>query len=243
MYTITGSIIPLEEYSCGSGLGAVGYADSLVIKTHNGLPFIPANHLKGKIRDAVEDICNFLDIPICDSENTGITFCGLHPINGKDEKYFCPVCQIFGSSLNQGCFNFSPASIYIWHLEFNGKLDISDIDKIKQKIYQVEHSTRIDSDTKTALDKHLRSKESVSTRLPFEFEIRQIRKFTGEEEKVIRILLAGLRFTRFIGSRRTRGRGNIIIDGIELNPKLSNDNSSDNYKKEIEKLFEEVKTD
>ena len=148
MSTLTGSIIPLEEYSCGSGLGAVGYDDSLVSKTHHGLPFIPANHLKGKIRDAVEDICNFLDIPICDSENTGITFCGLHPINEKDEKYFCPVCQIFGSSVNQGCFNFSPAKY--------SAIDISSFNdgRKKQKIYQVEHSIRIDSNTNTAHDKH-----------------------------------------------------------------------------------------
>lgn len=43
-------------WHCGSGLSGDSYADSLVIKDNNGLPYVPGKTIKGLVRDAVSII-------------------------------------------------------------------------------------------------------------------------------------------------------------------------------------------
>lgn len=51
----------LEFYSywhCGSGLSAGADTDALVVKDHDGLPFVPGKTIKGLVLEAAELICS-----------------------------------------------------------------------------------------------------------------------------------------------------------------------------------------
>lgn len=55
MSNLTLKIQFFSPWHCGSGLSAGADTDALVIKTPQGLPFVPGKTIKGLVREAVED--------------------------------------------------------------------------------------------------------------------------------------------------------------------------------------------
>ena len=58
-YTITF----FSNWHCGSGLAAGTDVDELVIKYHNGLPYVPGRTIKGLLREAAMMLSQFIDVP------------------------------------------------------------------------------------------------------------------------------------------------------------------------------------
>lgn len=62
MYDIQVQIEFHSSWHCGSGLSAGADLDTLVIKDHNGMPFLPGKTFKGLVREAVEEYIRLVQI-------------------------------------------------------------------------------------------------------------------------------------------------------------------------------------
>lgn len=62
MKNISYEIKLYSPWHCGSGLSAGADVDALVVKDKNGLPFVPGKTIKGLLREAVENYCEFLQL-------------------------------------------------------------------------------------------------------------------------------------------------------------------------------------
>lgn len=57
--TIKYKVTFFSYWHCGSGQAAGADLDELVIKDKDGLPYIPGRTIKGLLRDACEELCNY----------------------------------------------------------------------------------------------------------------------------------------------------------------------------------------
>lgn len=83
-----------SDFHIGSGVGKVGYIDSLFVKDSDGNPVIPGQTLKGIIKDSCKRIANSFGIPCQDNR-----------------KCTCPICEIFGRASRPGKYLFTPAHL------------------------------------------------------------------------------------------------------------------------------------
>lgn len=169
-------------WHAGSGLSGATYADSLVNKDKNNLPFIPGKTLKGLIRDAAEQI-NKLDDNISSSAYLKKVF-GVNPEELKGEE---------NSFENEGCAFFTDATLSKYlsdNILTNG---------LTQELYQVISSTQIDENGQ-AKDNSLRQME-VTVPLTLYGIIENFpEEYTDE-------LKTSLDWIKRLGQNRNRGLG------------------------------------
>lgn len=68
MTTIKYQIEFYSDWHCGSGLAAGADVDLLVVKDHDGMPFVPGKTVKGLLHEAVDNYCQFSSTA-CDINN------------------------------------------------------------------------------------------------------------------------------------------------------------------------------
>ena len=108
-----------SDWHCGSGLSSGADLDALVIKDQNRLPFIPGKTMKGLVREAIEEINEFLP--------------------AEEKKTQDAINEVFGKEENvQGCCFFTNA-----HLDEQLQNEITE-NKLQKYLYRTMASTAID---------------------------------------------------------------------------------------------------
>lgn len=191
-------------FAVGSGFGLAGALDHLIERDVDGLPTLPGTSLKGILREACEDIALLMGAPPMEnvvSELADLLHRGIPP----DHENFGDVHRIFGSSFVDPLFRFESAY-----------LDVSDrrlADLVSLHATWAESHNRIHRETGTAEEDHLYSQEFAVTdlgflSLPFRFRIHPLRE--DIPDRLLGILICGLRFAERLGAKKSRGKG--IVD-------------------------------
>ncbi|MBQ7691824.1 MAG: CRISPR-associated protein [Muribaculaceae bacterium] len=186
-YTITFH----NEWHCGSGLAAGADVDALVVKDHDGLPFVPGKTIKGLVREALQDIY------ACEGKAPEplTHLLGIENDNpddqGADDKW-----QTGG--MKQGCAFFT-----------NATLPTTETDAIKQHsvahlLYRSISSTAIDTDG--VADDHSLRKTQVTVPCTLEGEILNV------PEALAADTCRALRYIKRMGQNRSRGYGRCDIN-------------------------------
>ena len=203
-------------FMIGSGYGLAGLLDDTVLKTPDGLPYIPGTSLKGVIRAACEEISK-LGIatkikPYPDYQDLVRMLADLknHGHDANDLSCHHPVDRIFGTPFCPAAFAFSSATLNI--------TDPEDRKYVSQHaIWQETHNSI--SQLGTAIEDHLFSHEIVTNRIqrdiPYKFEFTITPAATPgnpPEDSLTSLLICGLLFTDRIGANKSRGKGAIKIN-------------------------------
>jgi len=201
MSTLSYQIEFFSYWHASSGLTGGTYADLLVNRTREGLPYIPGRTLKGLLREAAE------------------TMHGLHPelINAAF------IQQVFGqkpttddeenenyTKAAEAFFTNATLSPYLVHyLSGEGAATGEDqaekkreIEEQKKHLFKVVASTAIDGSTGTAKEHTLRQLE-VTVPLTLQATIEQFPDTPGYQEMMAHCM----KWVKRMGLNRTRGLG------------------------------------
>jgi len=204
------------EFHIGAGLSRPGVADELIVIRPDGQLVIPAEHIRGLLRDACTQILFWtgkekecckasLQKAPTEAERQGVLeTCGL---NFRQSQPPCVLCRLFGTTFTPKSYHFSDAELV------NDEL-------MKKSGRRVSTHNRIDPFT-----------GRVPMDLLFSFEVGDPAVFQGYIERrekasnsaelleEVGLLVAGLRLIERVGKRSARGWGwcqvkNITLTGI-----------------------------
>lgn len=193
METLKYEIKFLDDWICGSGLGAGAETDSEVIKDKDGLPYIPGKTIKGILKDAC------LEIVCLDTNEQFLTQNQINHIFGVDAN-----AKEDGEKQAEPS---KPGTAFFSNVELS-RLEKEEIVKnqLQKFLYHNISSTRINRKG-VAVDKSLRVTEVCAPITLFgEIQI---------EEEYHPALENAMRWTRRLGTNRNRGFGRCIIKKIE----------------------------
>lgn len=204
----------LSPWICGSGRGSGRLHDSVGVRDSDGLPYVPGRHLKGILRDAVEQMP---PREIGDDTATGEELASfLFGPRASGELREDAASYFFGL-LHVSSAIVAPADRAVL-------LGMDRRDR-ELALFMTQQSTAIDPSSGTALDKSLRSTQVVvpltlyaeigcdaspfgSKELhPFEHSL-----IAGEWRRIV--VDAG-QMVRAVGANRQRGSGRVLISPIE----------------------------
>ena len=203
MQTINISISLLGFWYIGTGQEAGAYADSLVLKDSNGLPYIPGKTIKGMFRNSFE-LCKHNGLVDQDQLDYLFGIPGSSLTNKIDEE----------DELNtSGKLSFNSA-------EFSSPEKKILIDEqLKDYLYRTVQSTAIEKEGKKAGVAKDGSLRSIEVTIPLDFmtsiNIDDITYGEGEafktqEDLITKLKIAASLITE-IGGKRRRGFGRCII--------------------------------
>jgi CRISPR/Cas system CSM-associated protein Csm3 (group 7 of RAMP superfamily) len=189
----------------GSGVEGGAYADALVLKDNQQLPYLPGKSIKGLLRDAFTRA----------AKNQWFDFSstGQHP----DEPHPL-VVLLFGNENNNGTTNQGILQISSAVLSFEEKNYLSQSPQAKSQLYKVTYSTAIDEETGVAKNTSLRSMEvSVPMLLTAQVAINKthpefIKNQALLSEKLNDWLAQVVTFITELGAKRHRGLGKVIVN-------------------------------
>ncbi len=202
------------EYHIGAGLSRPGVADETIVQRPDGQLFVPAEHIRGLIRESCTQILYWIgrDKECCEAalwkapverERTGKGVpktCGLNyfPADGDS----CVLCRLFGTTFVPKRYRFSDA------------ICIDEKEKSKKT---VRTFNLVDPATGRVL-----------MDLLFSFEMGAPTLFKGYIERLsipssnyqileeVGLLIAGLRLVERIGKRSARGWGECKVESIAV---------------------------
>ncbi len=198
------------EFHIGAGLSRPGVADELLVVRPNGQFFIPAEHLRGLVRDACTQILYWTgkDGQCCEAslkkaptetERQGmLPTCGLNFRLGQSP---CVLCRLFGTTFFPKFYHFSDAELL----------------EGQESRRRISIHNRIDPFT-----------GRVPQDLLFSFEVGAPAKFQGYIERKgkpanqgelleeVGLLVSGLRLIERVGKRSARGWGWCQVTEIKL---------------------------
>lgn len=194
----------------------IGGIDNSVIKTSEGVPYIPGSSIKGKIRSLLEkrdgkNICN----------------CGN-----------CNICAIFGTGAGNEEAQVGPTRVYVRDALINeqSKKMMEDKEGIFKELELTYTESKVENtiDRKTSKAKNPRQTERVPASTRFDFEM----VFNILEEKDIerfRELIVGLRMLEddYLGSSGSRGYGRIEFKDIVMDIKTREEYETNNESIEL----------
>jgi CRISPR/Cas system CSM-associated protein Csm3 (group 7 of RAMP superfamily) len=190
----------------GSGFPR-GQVDRSVVQRLNGLPYIPASTLKGRVRDMAErllqtfghkDICNG---PLPDF---------MCPANAKEP---CLICRTFGTT---GLSSMSGHTGLIWRDApacENDEKELSPKSMHEANNYfYTRTQVQLSRPRGVALAKHLFTTESTIENLLFKGRVRGwLPKTTERFSDELLLLCAALKLLCFIGGGKSRGAGQCSV--------------------------------
>lgn len=192
MIPLTVKITFNADFSIGAGHGLAGLADHAIVKTRDGLPYIPGNTIKGNLRHSCEEISRMLEIPLPLPDEPG-AHCEL------------PVARLFGTPYQHPACTFGTAYLRGTQSE----------SFFKDYITSVESHNRIDPHTCTAMHDHFFSLEAADKQLSYEFKIdTNLTSDTVMTDEDISLLVAGILYTNRLGAKKSRGRGDCALEII-----------------------------
>jgi CRISPR-associated protein Csm3 len=180
---------------------AIGDIDNCVIKTTEGVPYIPGSSLKGKLRSLLE---KKEGLPLCD--------CG-----EKD----CNICVIFGSGANKRSAETGPTRLVVrdCHLaeDIKTKMENKEDEFRELELIYTESKWENRIDRLTSRAEHPRQTERVPQGA--EFEMQMIFNLLEQEDvKRFGYLLTGLQLLEddYLGGNGSRGYGRVQFKGLEI---------------------------
>lgn len=242
---IEGEITLLTGLHIGGskGAGEIGGLDNPVIKTIQGIPYIPGSSLKGKTRCLLERKHGFQPEIIKNSEEEKGKPCGC----GK-----CVICLLFGAHSRE---NRTISRLIIRDAYLDEKCFVEEVLKNNlEDITYTEEKTENIIDRISGTAQHPRTMERVPAGAKFRFSS-SISFYEGDDTKsLIETFVEGLRLLEddYLGGSGTRGYGHIKFDNLKFyvkniesyitdNKKLLLEiNSQDLSKIEIDKISQEV---
>ncbi|MFW6030641.1 MAG: type III-A CRISPR-associated RAMP protein Csm3 [Halanaerobiales bacterium] len=219
-FFIKGKIKTLTGLSIGGSNEDVmiGGIDNNVIKTSEGVPFIPGSSLKGKLRSLLEKI-----------EGKNICKCGS-----------CDICAIFGTGAAGKDPEVGPTRLFARDALMDEKT--KNMMENKEGIFKELELTYTEGkweniiDRKTSKAKDPRQSERVPSSAQFDFEM-VFNKLEEADYDRLKELIVGLRLLEddYLGGSGSRGYGRIEFNDLNIGVKTRKEYEKDN---EIIKLFE-----
>lgn len=205
---LDGKIEALTGLSIGGSKSdtVIGGIDNSVVKTSEGVPFIPGSSLKGKMRSLYE-LANNKNI--CDCGN-------------------CDVCAIFGVSANKRTDNIGPTRLIVRdaHLDEEIKLQMKNKEGIFKELELIYTEGKWENviDRKTSKADHPRQMERVPAGAKFDFNI-VFNIFDNQDIERFYELLSAMAMLEddYIGGSGSRGYGRIKFVDFDLKVKSIND--------------------
>jgi CRISPR-associated protein Csm3 len=207
----------------GSGFPR-GQVDRSVVQGLNGLPYIPASTLKGRVRDMAERLLKTLGhAKICNGPLPDF----MCPANGRAETP-CLICKTFGTT---GLSSVSGQTGLIWRDapacdENEKELSARSMHEANDYFY-ARTQVQLSRPRGVALAKHLFTVENTIENLLYKGRVRGWLPRTKEKfSDELLLLCAGLKLLCFLGGSKSRGAGqcsvklhkNIVIDDQEIPP-------------------------
>lgn len=214
---IEGEIVLITGLHIGGSkeTGEIGGLDNPVIKTVEGIPYIPGSSLKGKIRSLLE---RSRDInPKKPGEPCG---CGS-----------CEICQLFGSHStdNKTISRLIIRDSFLDEEDFQQKFgDALEGGYTEEKVENI-----IDRIKGTAKDPRTMERVPAGARFKFSSAISIYEK--DDVQKLIGTFVEGMRMLEddYLGGSGTRGYGQIRFENLNFSVKSIKDYLGDNTKKTI----------
>jgi CRISPR/Cas system CSM-associated protein Csm3 (group 7 of RAMP superfamily) len=189
----------------GSGAEGGAYADALVLKDNQQLPYLPGKSIKGLLRDAFTRA----------EKNQWFNFACTGP---DPAEQYSLVDLLFGNENNDGTTNQGILQISSAVLSSQEKNYLSQYPQAKSQLYKVTYSTAIDEETGVAKNTSLRSMEvSVPMLLTAQVAINKTHPefiknqslFSGKlDEWLAQVVI----FITELGAKRHRGLGKVVVN-------------------------------
>ena len=187
-----------------------GQIDRTVVQSLNGLPYIPASTLKGRVRDLAERLLKTLGHhKICNGPLPDF----MCPANGRAND-LCLICKTFGTT---GLSSVSGQTGLIWRdapaYDDKHKKELSPQSMHEANDYfYARTQVQLSRPRGVALAKHLFTTESTIEHLLYKGRIRgwlpkQPERFSEE----LLLLCASLKLLCFIGGSKSRGAGQCTV--------------------------------
>jgi CRISPR/Cas system CSM-associated protein Csm3 (group 7 of RAMP superfamily) len=195
----------------GSGFRR-GQIQRTVARGLDGLPYLPASTLKGRVRDAAERLAQNLGHDICKGPNPH-HMCGAT----RPAAQFCLICRAFGSP---GVSAMSGQTGLLWRdaklCDSQGQ-PIGDVNRQEAEAYYYARTqAQLSRPRATALEKHLFTSENTLEDLCFRASIRgwlpQTATMAGQFPAELVLLLSGLKLLNFVGGGKSRGLGFCAVE-------------------------------
>jgi len=191
----------------GSGFPS-GQIDRTVMQDLNGLPYIPASTLKGRVRDMAERLAKTLGHnEICQSPNPDFTCPAL-----DRQEMPCLICRTFGAT---GFSSVSGQTGLIWRdaqaCDDHGNEIKVEWQKEAYDFFYARPQIQLSRPRGIALAKHLFTVQNTIDNLSFKGRVRgwQIKTPNTKEnfpEELI-LLCAAIKLMNFVGGNKSRGAG------------------------------------
>ncbi len=190
-----------------------GIIDRTVVRALDGLPYLPASTLKGRVRDMAERLAQSLEIPVCQAPNPE-TMCPENPVQSSG---LCLVCRTFGTP---GRSSRSGQTGIIWrdaHLADVGDARLPEKDHPSpQNFFYQRTQVQLSRPRGVALAKHLFTSENTIENLAFKGRIRgwtekTFINGTAIPDTVV-LLCAALKLLNFVGGGKSRGLGHCEVE-------------------------------
>jgi len=225
---INGKIRALTGLSIGGSKTdvAIGDIDNCVIKTSEGVPYIPGSSLKGKIRSLLEksDLENILAKN--EKSNTGLCNCG--------EKV-CKICVVFGNSGDKRLKEAGPTRLVVrdCHLtpETRRKMEEKEGEFRELELIYTETKWENVINRLTSRADHPRQTERVPRGAEFDFEM--VFDFLEKDDiERFYFLISGLNLLEddYLGGNGSRGYGRIEFRDVEISLKTLEDYQGTNQR-------------
>ncbi len=200
----------------GTGQGA-GLIDRTVMRDHDGYLYIPASTIKGKVREACEQLARLNHYTFCEGPTVEHQRCRDNP---------CIVCKLFGSTWHESGLYWDDAHLC--------EIDRKRLQTEKgTPAYQTEERTqaRLSRARGVSQERALFTSEYGQRELRFESQVAgwvNLTSFLNEDTETnmwyeVLLLLGGLGLVSHLGSGATRGAGGcrISVQGeIKMNGQL-----------------------
>ncbi|NLK44690.1 MAG: type III-A CRISPR-associated RAMP protein Csm3 [Tissierellia bacterium] len=222
---IDGKIEALTGLNIGGSMTdiVIGGIDNSVIKTPEGVPYIPGSSLKGKMRALSELREGIKENPKKNKKkDTDLCDCGK-----------CDICAIFGVMANHRKDNLGPTRLIVRDAHLNE--EIKEQMKNKEGIFSELEFIYTESkwenviDRKTSQAKHPRQTERVPAGAKFDFNM-VFNIFENQDIERFYLLLTAMAMLEddYIGGSGTRGYGSIKFIDFDVKVKSIEDYKTNN---------------
>ncbi len=190
-----------------------GIVDRTVVRGLDGLPYIPASTIKGRVRDMAEKLARAQGIPTCDGPDPKTMCPGKQATPGQ----FCLICRTFGAP---GYSSRSGQTGLVWRdahlLDSADSLPKENQDWLAHSLFYQRTQVQISRPRGVALAKHLFTSENTIENLVFQGRIRgwaeqDYIEGTNIPDTLV-FLCAALKLLNFIGGSKSRGLGRCTVE-------------------------------
>jgi CRISPR/Cas system CSM-associated protein Csm3 (group 7 of RAMP superfamily) len=192
----------------GSGFGIAGLVDSSTVKDSNGIIYLPASSIKGKIKSEFKkNIESLFAGFVCNSIISGRkSVC-----QNKDIQNACIICRIFGSEFYEGSLIFEDAVMDVETQDILGKIEKNKILPVFQS--SIRSGTKINRLLKTTEEGALFSMEGVNPAIVLASNINGSCYMSEDEYNYFK---GTIQTITHLGGNKARGMGRCIIEIVEV---------------------------